>query len=730
MRRAALSIALALAASALAQGLPYTPPGNDAAFRGGLVHYEEGARHWIASDGVEIRYREYVLKADSGDYDVDAQIATLRGGVSLDTGRNIIVGGDDAVLTFHFPDRKWTFTNAITDIQPQGLTEPVHVRAESLAGTRTELTLHRVRLTTCAPGQPQYEVSARDVTVEPDKRIVARHATTTLFGRRLATVAALVLPIRRETADRPPVVPTFGQSTEEGFFVKTNLNYAGANRQSGAVRLDVMQKQGLGIGVTHDYREGEASVYQVLGKGGGNLSANLRHAQRLLGFDAALNGELRRNSYLYLPGSSSRNATLALNRARQASNTGLSFRWDATKSGATNYGGFTAGLAQGYRYSAKGNATVGLDYTRRSAAAVSTKELASKVDVAQGFSAVDVEVAANHLSTLAGEASVYKPVERLPELSLKSDVHRLGLAATKSAPITLQLATGAFEANGVKSGRQLFEATAPNRVWTLGGAKLNLGGGFRQAIYSSQSALYSLTGAIGVTQPIGHSSDVNLSWAVQAPRGYTPFIFDRPYAYNTLTSSVKVGAVHWLELRAGAGYDFKNNITPWRDVMGFLKIEPRDGIRLITDVAVNVNGLGPGEASHFRYVNNALRLRLGRFHFDGESRYLPATRNFGRILGNLDTPIGRQWRVRALAGTDSGQRYRRVMLAKDLGCLEASVAMIDDKGWRTERGFRVMLRIKAFPVADPFSTGMFGESLDIGAPDISYGGVTGQDRGF
>jgi hypothetical protein len=152
--------------------------------------------------------------------------------------------------------------------------------------------------------------------------------------------------------------------------------------------------------------------------------------------------------------------------------------------------------------------------------------------------------------------------------------------------------------------------------------------------------------------------------------------------------------------------------------------QPDSRLRFVTNVAVNVNGKDPGQSSNIRYVNSGLRLRLGKFHFDAEARYLPSSGRFGRLLGDLETPIGRDWTVRVLAGTDAGQKYRHVMVTRDLGCLEASVAVVNDRGWRNESGVRVMLRIKAFPVAEPFSTGMFGESLGIGAPDQSYGGVS------
>jgi hypothetical protein len=727
-------MSLCLAARSFGQtapGLPLTPPPSpNVSVSADLSHYEEAARHWLGMGHVRITYKKYTLTGDSGDYDVDASLATLRGNVELDTGREVVSGGSDGVLSFNVKTREWNLNHGTTNVLPQGALSPFHVSAESLAGTRQVITLRGVRLTSCDPANPQYELTAREADIYPDKKVVARNATTYLFGHRLATVPVVVLPVR-EQSGRAPVVPVVGESTEEGFYLKTSINYIRSGSQTGAVKVDLLQKQGLGLGIVQDYAaggKGEVSLYTVTGQNGHNLTANVHDKRTLFGFTTQVDGELRRNSYLYVPGTTSRNGGVTLQRIVGASNTRISLRYDGSQSGTTKYQSVVSAFSQTYQFNPKGTIQFSLDNSRQAVeGAASTGELDHKLTVSQGLNAVDLEIDANHITTHGGgaDADAYLPVQRLPEFTVKTDAYRLGLTESKSAPVALTVADGSFQANGVRGGRELLDATAPNRRWSAGSLTLNVGGGFRQAIYSSDAALYTLSANVSATQPLGRKSDFTLAYSISQPRGYTPFQFDRPFAYNSLSGTLKVADIRGLEFRAGTAYDFKNDLTPWRDVLGVIQYAPSDAIHWVTNVAVNVNGLTPTDTSRVRYVNSGLRLRLGAIHFDGEARYTPGTGRFGRLLENLDTPIGRDWRFRTLAGTDNGQHYRHVMLVKDMGCTEASVALVNDQGWRNETGFRVLLRIKAFPMADPFTTGMFGENLNIGGGDLSsYGGTS------
>lgn len=713
-----------------APGLPLAvPPSPNVTLTADFTHYEEAAHHWVGMGHVRLTYKKYILTGDSGDYDDETSVATLRGNVELDTGREVVSGGLDGVLTFNVKTREWTLNHGTTNVLPAGAIAPFHVSAESLAGTRQVISLKGVRLTSCDPAHPQYEVTAREATIYLNRKVVARSATTFLFGHRLATVPALVVPVRRQ-GEQPPVVPVFGQSTDEGVFLKTSVNYIRTGSQTGTLKIDLLQKLGLGLGIVHDYAPdgmGQVGVYTVTGQNGRNLTANVHDKRKLLGFAAQIDGELRKNSYLYVPSTTSRNGGISLQRAVGASDTRLTLHYDGSQSGTSKYQSVVSGFAQAYRFDPKGAVQVSVDSSRQSSQGIpATGETDHKLTLTQGFSAVDLEIDANHITTHGGgaDSGVYLPVQRLPEFTMKSDAYRLGLTKSKSGPVALTVADGSFEANGVRGGRQLLEAVAPTRRWSAGSLTLNVGGGFHQAVYSTDAALYTLSANVSATQPLGHKSDATLSYSVSQPRGYTPFQFDRPFAYESLSGTLKVADIRGLELRAGTAYDFKNKLTPWRDLLGVIQYAPSDAVHWVTNVAVNVNGRTATDTSKVRYVNSGLRLRLGAFHFDGEARYIPGTGRFGRLLGNLDTPIGRDWRFRALAGTDNGQHYRHILVVKDMGCTELSVALLNDKGWRNETGFRVLLRIKAFPMADPFTTGMFGENLNIGGGDLaSYGGT-------
>lgn len=687
--------------------------------------YDRAAKRWNANGNVVVRYRRYTLRADSLEYNEETQTAVLAGTVSLDDGKNTVSGTPGSVLTFHLRTREWTITGASTDVMPEGAVSPVHISAEQLAGTPERLAMTKARLTTCDPAKPQYEVTARTMTLVPDRQLVARHATAWLFGSRLATVPAITLPLRKSEADRTPVVPSVGQSDVEGFFIKTNVNYALGERLPGALRVDAMQRLGLGLGVRQDYAvaggDGRVSLYGTTG-GGPSLSSSLAHEQTLGGWRAAVTTEYRRKSEYILPDTTSGNATLNLRRTEGPDSTSLSLRWDETR-GSYSFTNLTSSLNVTRKYSPSGIVRAGVDYADQSSSA-SSETLATRVEVQQAVGVFDVSVLANGYSSLSGGENVYRPMRRLPEVILRSDAWRLGLAKTKSSPLAFQFSSGHFRENQAESDRQLLSLEAPSRRWTVGDIKLDVGGALRQAVYASDAMQYAVSGNVRATLPLAKASDFALAWNYQNRQGYTPFRFDRPSRYNTLLGSLKLASARSIEFRAGTGYDAENSVSPWRELTTYLRIEPDRRLRIINNVAVSLSGPGKGRDSSIRYVNTTLRWRQGRASLDGDSRYYPETGRFGRLLGNLETPVGKTWSIRAIAGRDSGQRYRRAMVVKDLGCLEAMAGFVDDRGWRTERGVRVMLRIKAFPFSTDFEAGMFGENLQIGDPEGSYGGAS------
>jgi hypothetical protein len=703
------------------------PAQGFATYSADVTTYDEATKTWKGTGNVVFRYRTYTLKADTAEYDQQRELVTARGAVSLNTGRSLVTTGPDGLVMFSLKERTWTTNGVYTEYQAEGMLEPYRITAERARGGRERLSLENARVTTCAPESEQWLVLSRELTLVPDRRLTAKRASFFLFGERMAELSSLSLPIRRGGDDRPAIVPTVGQSNEEGFYIKTALNYSAGKGQTGVARLDLLQKKGIGLGATHNYRfsgsSGEASLYGIAGSSERNISASLRHKQKVLGFDTTIGGELRKNSYLYMPGSSSSNVSVAMDRTVEASHTTLSYRTDESSSSAYSYRNTTAALGQTYRYSRKGMISVGYDTARQSAPMASVRIESARGDISQGLPAVDATLSVNTYRTSDGDATgVFKPVQRQPELTLKTDALRLGFTKQKFAPVAFEASHGRIKAEGKTSDRTVVAAQAPQRRLSLNRAKrpttLDVSGGFRQAVYASDAMQYTISANLKLTQPFARSSDFAVSYNYQQPRGYSPFRFDRPFKYNLLAATTHIGSASGWEFRAGSGYDFQNDVAPWRDVLLTTSYRSGERLRFATNVAVNVNGKDPGQKSNIRYVNSGLRARYGKFTFDGESRYIPSTGRFGRLLGHLNTPIGDDWSVRVLAGRDSGQKYRRLMLTRHFGCVETSIIGIDDRGWRNDRGIRILVRLTAFPMQDIFESGMFGERVEIGTPDV------------
>jgi len=346
----------------------------------------------------------------------------------------------------------------------------------------------------------------------------------------------------------------------------------------------------------------------------------------------------------------------------------------------------------------------------------------SQVEIETRGKRLDWGVSANWITNLNDEeffGTRFAGIERQPELMLQTDTFRFGprLPLPKRTALGLTLGRYREEPADIQTERAMFEMNIPQSRYGLGRSlDLDLGAGFRQYAYGDGTAQYALSANVALERKIGQQSRATLTYRYLRPRGFTPFRFDVIGQYNVLNASLNLRESERFRLSLLSGYDFQLDSNRWQDVALRMFYSPSSRIGIYTSTGYDIN------RSRLRDVINQLRIRYpSGFKMDIGTRYSTVRDRFASIKAQVDTPIGRMWRLQGVAGYNGFTRgfdYRSIMLTRDLHCWEASLIYTDQSSFFQRKEIRLNLRIKAFPVFEQFGVGAFGQSLDTSVGDV------------
>src|SRR5262249_54101893 len=254
---------------------------------------------------------------------------------------------------------------------------------------------------------------ARAIDIYPGDKMIVRHATLYALGHRLFTLPTLVIPLRERAGHQYPIVPEVGQSQAEGYYVKSAYQYALNGELPGLLKLDLMQKRGVGTGVQQAYRLGTGAgtllLYGLIPLAGvaAEQSGHLQHTQQFGNIRADFNGDFRRSDYQYAVANGTSTTTVSggLNLTRQVekSNTTLNLRQDQT----TGFGTFrtlASSLTHQQQFGGGLSGSFGADFVNSSSGGVgtgiTTRQLNTRMELRQRARQFDLVLNANDSSSL------------------------------------------------------------------------------------------------------------------------------------------------------------------------------------------------------------------------------------------------------------------------------------------------------------------------------------------
>ena len=712
-----------------------------------------------ASGNVLVKTVNQTIRAQRFNYNPRTKIASLSGDVHyLEDG--IRVDADAMAVNVDTYDFDARGAKVVIDASRTGGTSLQAMRFSAARARRTGKVIDAEEgvFTTCDIVVPHGDIGFSSAMLIADERLVLRNATIRRYERRVAAIRHLSVPLKEK---RPGGwLPAFGRTNEEGYFVKAAIGYAVAAQLPGLLRVDLMERKGIGLGFDQVYRylgtspgAGRLVLYDLQDNNRGVHNRNIRfeHEQRVGELDFRLNSDQSSNSYQSaISGSQTRSNGITVIRQSPGRPFNLSFVDGLSGSSFAKSGTRTLTTSQGFK--------VGNDFTgsvkyssisnRTASGTLATPTLAkSQRELAEltargVIGPFDAQLQANRnlsnkTSGQSGTSAFFGGTERLPEIRLQlkkppSLVSGILQSATLGYGRFLESSLRGGIPQAVGTNRFLADFNAKPIERKMGAAQFRSSSRFLQTIYDGGGAAqyvldHSTTLASGGEEGAGW----NLTYRYNRPYGGVPvgFRLDRTGSSNIVAAS-RTFATERLQASFGTAFDIERSREPlfpgsprrpWTNLQAQISgvISPRLAAR--TQVAWDPNTRAPVSMQY------GIQAELAeQFFSDIALSYEPRLHQWTQLAGRLGGWVfGRDTRILSqlsYSGFSKKFDYRSLAVEHTFHDYVLTVAYIDQPfGFRSEKGVNIGLRLRAFPVGDIPQTGRLGTARDAG-----FGGFGGQ----
>lgn len=573
--------------------------------RARTFQYDRARRILTATGDVVVTYQDVTIHADRLEITLDTNDVRAEGNVIIEANRQRIRG---ATLAYNLVSRRGRLTQTAAEYTGPMVLGTVFVRAEVVEGVLGSVTTGRgVFCSTCEGPSPVAYLTARELTVYPNDKIVGRGVTVWIGGRRIFTWPYFVIFIREQRASR--LLPVVGYSEAEGYFLKTFYSYALGENHYGYLRLDLMEKLGVGYGIEHAYRirggEGVAFLYRLENKqiGGVDSRVVLNHSQRLGDVAARLYADYVSRTSPAAPSTDFFTALDTYYRGPRSSTT--LFQTYSTRDfsgfGSMAYSGRVIHTQQ---LSNALSAEIVADVSRTSTSLGIDDELFPRVTLryrGAGYTASLVAEARIDLDGSAFPGDVRFMTERLPELTVAADPQLIGKTRLV---YQVQGGVGRFRetqfAATVEGARADVAATISGPLLQSDRGALNLRAQVRGSYYSTGDGRAFLSGRLDYTHTLTPALQGQIGFTYQDQAGRTPFTFDalfgrlaqtdatltyrRPDLIATATASFDSVSGRWAPLVALAQYVPRPGWT----IAGAISYDPSLGLLSRAELAVDI----------------------------------------------------------------------------------------------------------------------------------------------
>lgn len=670
---------------------------------------------------VHAQYKGYDIYADRLTGSRTTQAFRLEGDARL-IGETETING--AAILVDFKTRNFSFEDGRARLKPERLEKrtqgDVFVRAESGAGTEFDFTTENGLFTTCELERPHFGLIYDTTRVLPGRRAELRRVGIQVLGRTILKIPMLVVPLNRRA---PKYLPEVGQSVDEGYYVKTRISTPLHGESYLDTRVDLMTKQGAGLGLDYNYLSGTTrGLLSVYGVTGGNKSRilNAQHEQRFGLSTLTLNTTYQRSDYLTAPGSTVWNTLGQFNLPWGGGTTRLTYTRYTNES--TGFRSTSEVLGLGDDRSIAGLSSR-LELSRSlsdSGVSGGSSTKSERIDVRYGATATAKAFSADLVyqrSIPVGRTeNFYSSSDVTPMLSLRTSAEKLwGNKLDRFLPFNFEASIGELtnpSSTDQNKVTRIFFDLGFRRNDRKSRATLDWGSRIRQGLYSDDTAQYVLNNDARFEYRFARESSASVTYNYLRGFGYTPLAVDSTGRSDALTFDLNYSPSKPVKLSLQTGYDILQGSmseVPWQFV--WLRSQWKPGPWMEINASASYDT--------FRSAWSNLRLdsdlSLGQTRLMFGARYDGLRSQWsgfnvlieGFKVGRINTSVLLDYN--GYSQNFDSQHYR---FAYDLHCTEAVFEIIDNQvGFRSGRTFAFYFRIKALPTDSGFGSGTRGQSI-------------------
>lgn len=679
----------------------------------------------VATGGIHARYKGYDFFGSTLEGDHDTEIYTLSGDVKV-IGQDAVVTGRK--VTVFMKTESFIAEDADSQLRPSFLKgkvlDDVYLRGARLDGTQREVHSHDGGITTCNLPHPHFEIRAESTTIRPTKRAILRKVKVIILGKKIFELPYLSIPLE-ERSDR--YLPEVGRSDDEGYFIrfkypiplKGNHNFLDA-------RLAYMTKLGTEIGADFTYdrldMRGTIRTTGRFGPQGQSMEVVTQHSQNLGSVRIDVSNNFQRQSYLLAPENTLLNSVVSLNWSQATGQTGLSYYRASNDGSSFKYLQQTLTLNDTRNFGRSTRWDISMIHSSNSSSFsggtdVKREQLDLQMRGTHDMKAGTAELEYRRSIPIGEVENFFGSADRTPVLSFRSTSERILGSRFREYPVQINFSLGEYTQPGQQQERLSRGALelAFAKSTTSGRLTTDLGGTYKQGVYSDGTAQYIKGANGGFRYGLGRGVGLNFRYNFLEPHGFTPFNFDRSGEYNLATMDLSFNPTRTTLLGAQTGYDFRQEQaqqTAWQSVGVRSEWTPAPWFRLRSLSTYDTFNKGWSNVRlDLAWEAGATRVGFGA-RYDG----------FRHTWGNVNIFVdGFKWgRLKTSAllvynGYLEEFEARHFSFTYDLHCAEAILQIIDNPtGFRSGTQISFFIRLKALPFDTPFGTGRRGQSFGTG----------------
>jgi hypothetical protein len=696
------------------------PPGDESDREIEIVRFggirNVGSGKIALTGGAEIVGRGYRCLADSIEGDRNTEVYRCIGNVRI-IGKDSTVTGES--VTVNFKSKTFFATYGIAQISPNlvgnQITGDAFLKGKEAGGTSQKIKGKECEFTTCNETKPHFHLDSKEAELKPQKEIIFKKVKLNILGGTVIELPVLWIPLGERTFK---YLPQVGQTPDEGLFIKNTYGFPMKGEDRGAIRLDWMQKLGTGIGGNYYYRNkdsnGIAKLYGVVGNIN-TVSLSNQHEQRFNWGDLTLENDVQRANYLISPES-----TLISTRAnlRLKGNTTIGFNRQEQATGGFSNFNQTLTLNDQRRF---GGTNTSLDMTlSRSGGSIGAERQTLDVRF-QGNRETSLGTASleyQRTIPIGDVANFFPASDRTPVVSLRSTSKQLlGKKEIATIPFRTELNVGEYldPIQQSRISRGVFDLNYNRQVKDAGPWKWDSNGGYRQNVYSDDTAQYRLSFGNTITYRVDKQISANLRHSYLRPFGYSPLAIDRTGQNNLFTFDLSVNANSKSQFGLQTGYDLiraDQSEVPWQQVgirsdyrlsnaFSLRTLSTYDTFQQVwSNVRIDTTWQTPTLSASFGARYDAINQKWANLNAFIEGI------EFGK------TRIGAVFNYNGFTNQFDSQQYNIVY---DLHCFEAILTVSDfGTGFRAGQEIGFFVRLKAIPFDTNFGRGRRGQALGSG----------------